>query len=128
MHCVDLGESFPTSNYLLKSSSIQPRTSPSKFGGKFNSIFIRLLGGDVAAQSWTSCTNHHTLPQIAPSEIKGGKVEEPPVQGSISKVLGVVISVFPDLARDTRDIRGSRSIRVILTAQLAAEGAAQSGC
>lgn len=28
-------------------------------------------------------------------------------------VLGVVISVFPDLARDTRDIRGSRSIRVM---------------
>ena len=44
MHCVDLGESFPTSIYLQKSASIQPRTSPSKFGGKFNSIFIRLLG------------------------------------------------------------------------------------
>ena len=24
-------------------ASIQPRTSPSKFGGKFNSLFIRLL-------------------------------------------------------------------------------------
>ena len=43
MHCVDLGESFPTSIYLQKSASIQPRTSPWKFGGKFNSIFIRLL-------------------------------------------------------------------------------------
>ena len=31
---------------LQKSASIQPRTSPSKFGGKFNSIFIRFLGGD----------------------------------------------------------------------------------
>ena len=43
VHCVDLGESFPTSIYLQKSASIQPRTSSSKFGGKFNSLFIRLL-------------------------------------------------------------------------------------
>ena len=43
MHCVDLGESFPTSICLQKSASIQPRTSPSKFGGKFNSIFICVL-------------------------------------------------------------------------------------
>ena len=43
MHCVDLGESFPPSIYLQKSASIQPRTSPSKFGGKFNSSFICLL-------------------------------------------------------------------------------------
>ena len=43
MHCVDLGESFPTSIYLQKSAAIQPRTSPSKFRVKFNSIFIRLL-------------------------------------------------------------------------------------
>ena len=33
VHCVDLGESFPTSIYLKKSASIQPRTSLSKFGG-----------------------------------------------------------------------------------------------
>ena len=45
VHCVDLGESFPTSIYLMKSASIQPRTSPSKFGGKFNSLFIHLLAG-----------------------------------------------------------------------------------
>ena len=43
VHCVDLGESFPTSIYLQNSASIQPRTSPSKFGGQFNSLFIRLL-------------------------------------------------------------------------------------
>ena len=43
MLCVDLGESFPTSIYLQKSASIQPRTSPSKFGGKLNSVFIRFL-------------------------------------------------------------------------------------
>ena len=31
VHCVDLGESFPTSFYLQNLASIQPRTSPSKF-------------------------------------------------------------------------------------------------
>ena len=41
---VDLVKSFPTSIYLQKSASIQERTSPSKFGGKFSSAFIRLLG------------------------------------------------------------------------------------
>ena len=49
VHCVDLGESFPTSIYLQKSASIQPRTSPSKFGGKFNSLFTSLLSRDPGA-------------------------------------------------------------------------------
>ena len=31
MHCVDLGESFPTHIYLQNLASIQPRTSPFKF-------------------------------------------------------------------------------------------------
>ena len=35
VHLVDLGESFPTSIYLLKSASIQPRTSPAKICKKF---------------------------------------------------------------------------------------------
>ena len=39
VHCVDLGESFPMSIYLQKSASIQPRTSPSKFGGKYSILF-----------------------------------------------------------------------------------------
>ena len=43
VNLVDLVKSFPTSIYLQKSASIQPRTSFSKFGGKFNSLFIRLL-------------------------------------------------------------------------------------
>ena len=43
VHCVDLGESFPTSIYFQKSASIQPRTSLSKFGVTFNSLFICLL-------------------------------------------------------------------------------------
>ena len=47
VHCVDLGESFPTRIYLQKSASIQPRTSPSKFEGKFNSLFTSLLNGDA---------------------------------------------------------------------------------
>ena len=43
VHCVDLGESFPTSIYLQKSASIQPRTSPSKFGGQLNSKLKKLV-------------------------------------------------------------------------------------
>ena len=55
VHCVDLGESFPTSIYLQKSASIQPRTSPSKFGGKFNSIlFIRVLSATALKRSCSS--------------------------------------------------------------------------
>ena len=46
MLCVDLGDTFPTSIYLQKSASIQPRTSPSKFWEKFNSFFICLLSYD----------------------------------------------------------------------------------
>ena len=45
INLVDLVKSFPTSIYLQKSASIQPRTSLSKFGGKFNSLIIRLLIG-----------------------------------------------------------------------------------
>ena len=33
VHCVDLGESFPTSIYLQNLASIQPRTSLLKFEG-----------------------------------------------------------------------------------------------
>ena len=43
VHGVDLGESFPTSIYLQTSASIQPRTSPSKFGGKYSILFNRVL-------------------------------------------------------------------------------------
>ena len=46
VNLVDLVKSFPTRIYLQKSASIQPRTSLSKFGGKFNSLFIRLLSSD----------------------------------------------------------------------------------
>ena len=43
VNLVDRVKNFPTSIYLQKSASIQPRTGLSKFGGKFNSLFIRLL-------------------------------------------------------------------------------------
>ena len=46
VHFVDLGESFPTSInsiYFQKSASIQPRTSPSKFGVKYSILFNRVL-------------------------------------------------------------------------------------
>jgi len=49
VNLVDLVKSFPTSIYLQKSASIQPRTSLSKFGGKFNSLFIRLLSPERRA-------------------------------------------------------------------------------
>ena len=60
VHLVDLVKSFPTSSYsneylLAKSASIQPRTSLSKFGGKFNSIFIRLLRAQAATQILPNC-------------------------------------------------------------------------
>ena len=41
VHCVDLGESFPTSIYLQNLASIQPRTSLLKFeGGGFSAAVI----------------------------------------------------------------------------------------
>ena len=55
VHCVDLGESFPTSIYLQKSASIQPRTSPSKFGGKYSILFNRVLSEEAprAPRDWS---------------------------------------------------------------------------
>ena len=51
VHCVDLGESFPTSIYSQKSASVQPRTSPSKFGGKYSILINRVLSGASASRS-----------------------------------------------------------------------------
>ena len=47
VNLVDLVKSFPTRIYLMKSALIQPRTSPSKFGGKFNSLFTSLLSPET---------------------------------------------------------------------------------
>ena len=44
VHCVDLGESFPTSIYLQNLASMQPRTSLLKFeGGGFSAPVISVL-------------------------------------------------------------------------------------
>merc|ERR1711904_478255 len=61
VHCVDLGESFPTRIYLQKSASIQPRTSPSKFEGKFNSLFTSLLSLTATSR----CRALKALPHVA---------------------------------------------------------------
>ena len=48
---VDLIKGFPTSIYLQTSASIQPRTSPSKFGGKYSLLFTSLLSpGEVGVR------------------------------------------------------------------------------
>ena len=38
VHCVDLGESFPTHIYLQNFVSIQPRTSPVKFAASRSAV------------------------------------------------------------------------------------------
>ena len=66
VHCVDIGESFPTSIYLQKSASIQPRTSPSKFGYTCNIIhyhsilFIRVLTFASTVLSTSGSSTHST--------------------------------------------------------------------
>ena len=40
VHCVDLGESFPTSIYLQKSASIQPRTSPCEIDSRLVNTYF----------------------------------------------------------------------------------------
>ena len=55
VHCVDLGESFPTSIYLQTSASIQPRTSPSKFGGNYSILFNRVLTPEPVRPLAKSC-------------------------------------------------------------------------
>ena len=47
----DFGESFPTSIYLQQSASIQPRTSPSKFGGEYSILFTGVLSRDAPGES-----------------------------------------------------------------------------
>ena len=53
VHCVDLGESFPTSIYSQNLASIQPRTSPVKFaqGGPVVAAAARTCAEEVAAST-----------------------------------------------------------------------------
>ena len=85
MRHVDLGESFPTSIYLQNSASIQPRTSPSKFGRKFmkfmkfNSLFIRLLSKDgptpACHMSWQASSREaERLRPAVPSEDRDARL------------------------------------------------------
>ena len=69
VNLVDLVKSFPTSIYLQKSASIQPRTSLSKFGGKFNSVFIHLLTCCPLLKS--SETNHENIADVLRAEPVG---------------------------------------------------------
>ena len=84
VHCVDLGESFPTSIYLQKSASIQPRTSPSKLGGKFNSLFTSLL----------RCAAREARAREAP----GAPREKPPGRGARTLVEKFDIEPFSDFS------------------------------
>ena len=59
VHCVDLGENFQTHIYLQNLVSIQPRTSPPKFGRDSSSVRAaqRALGGPLPRlPSTTTCT------------------------------------------------------------------------
>jgi len=42
VHCVDLGESFPTHIYLQNLASIQPRTSPFKFARSPRTLLLQI--------------------------------------------------------------------------------------
>ena len=77
VNLVDLVKSFPTSIYLQKSASIQPRTSLSKFGGKFNSFFIRLLRPEPKPGAIEECCDGEV----------DGEVEEDAVSGTCSTTI-----------------------------------------
>ena len=79
---VDLVKSFPTNVYLQKSASIQTRTSLSKFGGKFNSLLIRLLtqaaraGGDgLGPRAGLAVVERHVL--VAPGDVRWSRQPRP---------------------------------------------------
>ena len=76
MHCVDLGESFPTHIYLQNLASIQPRTSPIisevRALGNLNLNFeiSNLLfaaqgtpgsGSESRVGKWVACRRQHAL-------------------------------------------------------------------
>ena len=78
VNLVDLVKSFPMSIYLQKSASIQPRTSLSKFGGNFNSIFIRLLrrggggvDGPLGRGKWRKRVDPASGRQLGPRRTRG---------------------------------------------------------
>ena len=77
VHCVDLGESFPTSIYLQKSASIQPRMSRSKSGtwgictrraGKLNRARSQLYRSQFLQVNtrWKALAEIYTMHSFAP--------------------------------------------------------------
>ena len=65
VHCVDLGESFPTNIYLQKSASIQPRRS--------HLIFIILAASrDLIFTERSSPVRHSACAQTAPHAAQAG--------------------------------------------------------
>ena len=61
VHCVDLGESFPTRIYLQNRRRYSRERAPRSLRGKFNSIFTSLLRHYSPAIS-TSCSGHPFTP------------------------------------------------------------------
>ena len=47
VHCVDLGESFPTHIFLQNLASVQPLTSPVKFARSPRARIPQVAGGQV---------------------------------------------------------------------------------
>ena len=79
MHCVDLGESFPTSIYLQNLASIQPRTSRLKFADT-NRFYIRsgVIRGLGKTSPVTTCQIKRTpAAQLQSSHAEAKPASEP---------------------------------------------------
>ena len=86
---VDLVKSFPTSIYLQKSASVQPRTSPSKFGGKYSILFTSVL---TAVPFSVPCFSS------APFPPSGEKAAEGPAEDEVHRdVLGLWVVVHGEV-------------------------------
>ena len=72
---------IPTSIYLQKSASMQPRTSPSKFGGNFNSLFICLLTVDVVVVPIVVVGQPKRKVLVRSEVVKLGELEGEPLEG-----------------------------------------------
>ena len=79
MHCVDLGESFPTHIYLQSLASMQPRTSPVKFAG---SLAVQQAANVRGAEVLWTC-GAWRLPAEAPRLLMDGTSRD---QGFIPRV------------------------------------------
>ena len=56
VHCVDLGESFPTSIYLQNRRRYSRERAPRSLGENYSILFIRVLGlRQVCGARWLFC-------------------------------------------------------------------------